>query len=151
MVFHRRLSDSKSPQVSRTLLSILATLINVVWMVSTRLLYLCPSVPVPILWWLYQAQQLQLVSLLLLCYVLFFQFSNKVLVPISLFAFFQFYLVVSRDVKVHYSACPPPFFLLLLGFFVWPRLSDAFVFQNPREVCAFHFPGRILGCAYTIW
>ena len=38
MVFHCSLSDSKSPQVSRTLLSILAVLNNaVVWMVSTRL------------------------------------------------------------------------------------------------------------------
>ena len=37
MIFHWRLSDSKSPQVSRTLLSILAVLNNaVVWMVSTR-------------------------------------------------------------------------------------------------------------------
>ena len=37
MFFHRRLSDSKSPQVSRTLLSILAVFNNaVVWMVSTR-------------------------------------------------------------------------------------------------------------------
>ena len=37
MVFHWKLSDSKSPQVSRTLLSILAVLNNaVVWMVSTR-------------------------------------------------------------------------------------------------------------------
>ena len=37
MVFHRSLSDSKSPQVSRTLLSILAILNNaVIWMVSTR-------------------------------------------------------------------------------------------------------------------
>ena len=37
MVFHGCLSDSKSPQVSRTLLSILAVLNNVlVWMVSTR-------------------------------------------------------------------------------------------------------------------
>ena len=37
MVFHRSLSDSKSPDVSRTLLSILAVLHNVVvWMVSTR-------------------------------------------------------------------------------------------------------------------
>ena len=36
MVFHWRLSDSKSPQVSRTLLSILAVFNNaVVWMVST--------------------------------------------------------------------------------------------------------------------
>ena len=37
MVFHWSLSDSKSPQVSGTLLSILAVLNNaVVWMVSTR-------------------------------------------------------------------------------------------------------------------
>ena len=37
MVFHWSLSDRKSPQVSRTLLSILAVLNNaVVWMVSTR-------------------------------------------------------------------------------------------------------------------
>ena len=37
MVFHWSLSDSKTPQVSRTLLSILAVLNNsVVWMVSTR-------------------------------------------------------------------------------------------------------------------
>ena len=37
MMFHWRLSDSKFPQVSRTLLSILAVFNNaVVWMVSTR-------------------------------------------------------------------------------------------------------------------
>ena len=37
MVFHWSVSDSKSPQVSRTRLSILAVLNNtVVWMVSTR-------------------------------------------------------------------------------------------------------------------
>ena len=38
MVFHGKLSDRKSPQVSRTLLSILAVLNNaVIWIVSTRL------------------------------------------------------------------------------------------------------------------
>ena len=37
MVFHWSLSNSKSPQVSRTLLSILAVLSNaVIWIVSTR-------------------------------------------------------------------------------------------------------------------
>ena len=37
MVFHWSLSDSKSPQISRTLLSILAVFIKaVVWMVFTR-------------------------------------------------------------------------------------------------------------------
>ena len=39
MVFHWSLSDNKSPQISRTLLSILADLNNaVVWVVSTRTL-----------------------------------------------------------------------------------------------------------------
>ena len=46
--FHWSLSDSKSPQVSRTLLSILADLNNaVVWMVSTRPLiskFSCPCI-----------------------------------------------------------------------------------------------------------
>ena len=38
MVLHWSLSDSKSPQVSTTLLSILAVLNNaVIWMVSSRL------------------------------------------------------------------------------------------------------------------
>ena len=36
MVFHWSLSDSESPQISRTLLSIQAVLNNVVWMISTR-------------------------------------------------------------------------------------------------------------------
>ena len=57
--FHWSLSDSKSPQVSRALLSILAVLNNaVVWMVSTR-----PSTSVALinLWWLYQKHQSQLV------------------------------------------------------------------------------------------
>ena len=45
MVFHWSLIDSKSPQISRTLLSILAVLNNVVpWMVSTR-----PQTPTPLL------------------------------------------------------------------------------------------------------
>ena len=55
MVFHWSLSDSKSPQVSRTLFSILADLNNaVVWMISTRPFiskssspFINPSVSVP--------------------------------------------------------------------------------------------------------
>ena len=46
IVFHWSLSDSKSPQVSRTFLSILSVLNNVVvWMVSTRLLISKSSIP----------------------------------------------------------------------------------------------------------
>ena len=47
MVFHWNLSDSKCPQVSRTLLSILTDLNNaVVWVVSTRPLISKSSIPV---------------------------------------------------------------------------------------------------------
>ena len=77
MVFHWSLNESKSPQVSRTLLCILAVLNNVVvWMVSTRppnskssSLFSNPLVTVP----------------------------NA---PITIGIFFQFYSVVNRDSKV---------------------------------------------------
>ena len=47
MVFQWSLSDSKSPQVSRTLLNILTDLNSaVVWIVSTRVLISCSSSPV---------------------------------------------------------------------------------------------------------
>ena len=69
--------------------------------------------------------------------------------------------------KVHYSAGSPFylfiylfilfiyfilffFFLLSLGLVVWPRLGDLFVSKNLREMCVSHFPGWIMGCAYTI-
>ena len=112
MVFNWSLSDSKSLQVSRTLLNILADLNNaVIWMVSprpfifksvsslTKPFMAVPSVPISIG--------------ITVTFMLpsFFQYSSKVLVLISLFAFFQFYLVFSRSVKVNYSAEP--------GFFFW--------------------------------
>ena len=63
MVFHGSLIDSTSPQVSRTLLSILADLNNaVVWMVSTRALISESSGPCKNLLWLHRVHQLQLVS-----------------------------------------------------------------------------------------
>ena len=62
MVFPWSLSDSKSYQVSKADLSILADLSNaVVWMVSTHPLIFESSFPELILWWLYQEDQLQLV------------------------------------------------------------------------------------------
>ena len=96
----------------------------------------------------------------------FFQFSSKVEVLIFLFAFFQFSSVFSRDRKVHYSAgslyvcvcvcvCVCACVCVCVcwlsrGLIVWPRLGNPFLSQNPRNVCASHSPGQILGCAYTI-
>ena len=114
MVFHWSQSDSKSPQVSRTLLSILAVLYNaVVWMVSIRPptskssspfsnpLVTVPNAPITI-------------GIIVTCmFHSFFQFLSKVEVLILLFTFFQFYSVVSRDSRVDYFASSL-FFLLLI-------------------------------------
>ena len=100
MVFHWSLSDSKSPQVSRTL-RIQAVLNNaVVWIVSTHPptskssspfsnpLVTVPNAPITI-------------GIIVTCmFHSFFQFPSKVVVLILLFTFFQFYSVVSRDSKV---------------------------------------------------
>ena len=139
---------------------------SVFWPISTMLYFLevllvllfpSPPVPVPILWWLYQVHQLQLLSPSLSCSIVFFQFSSKVHAFICLFAFFQFYPVVSQNGKVHYSAGSVFVFVLFcfccwqsLDLVIWSKLGDPFVSQNPGKCCASHFSGRILGCANTI-
>ena len=103
MVFHWSLSDSKSPQVSRTRLRILAVLSNaVIWIISTRQptskssrplnnpLVIVPKAPITI--GHFHVSQL-------------FQFSSKVKVLIMFFTFLQFYSVVRRDSKVDNFAC----------------------------------------------
>ena len=116
MVFHWSLSDSKFPQVSRTLLSILAILNNsVVWIVSTRPptskssspfnnpLVTVPNAPITIG-----------IIVTFMFHSFFFQFSSKVEVLIHLFTFFQFYSVVSWDSKVDNFASFLFFFLLII-------------------------------------
>ena len=72
-----------------------------------------------------------------------FQFSRKVKVFISLFAFFRFYPVVSRNGNARYAA--GSLFLLSITWSGYlARLGDIFVSQNPRGVCASHFPGRMV-------
>ena len=99
MVFHSSLIDSKSPQVSRTLLSILAVLNKpVVGKVSTRPLavkssspFSNPFVTVP------KAPITIGIIVTFMFHRFFFQFPRKVEAFILLFTFFQFYSVVSRD------------------------------------------------------
>ena len=115
MVFHWNLSDSKSPQVSRTLLSIPASINNaVVWIVSTCLVIsksssLCTNslVTVP------RAAITVGINVTFIfhsffnssarCWYLFFFFF---------FTSFQFYSAVSQDSKVHNSASS--LFLLII-------------------------------------
>ena len=120
-------NNSKSPQVSRTLLIILAVLNNaVVWIVSTRPppskssssfnnpLVTVPNAPITI-------------GIIVTCMFQFFQFPNKVEVLILLFTFFQFYSVVSRDSKVDWFASSLFCFCwLLLSLVFWPGLGDPF-------------------------
>ena len=93
MVFHWSLSDSKSPQVSRTLLSILAVLNNaVVWTVSTRTLiskssspFINPLVIVP-------KAPITIGIIVTFMFLSFFQFPGKVELLIVQYTFFQFIL-----------------------------------------------------------
>ena len=157
MVFHWGVSDSKSPQVSKTLLSILALLNNaVIWMVSTRPptskssnpfsnpLVTVPNAPITI-------------GIIVTC--MFHSFFNSLARSRYLISFtffqFSFYSVVSRDSKVDYFASSL-FFLffffcwLLLGLLFWPRLGDPCVCQSPIGVYVCDFLRQALGCAYTI-
>ena len=145
MFFHWILSDSKSPQVSRILLSILDVFNNaVVWMVSTcpptsksSRLFNNPLVTVP---------KAPITS----CSIVFFQFSSKVGVLISLFTFFQFYSVVRRDSKVD-NFVNSLFLLLIIirsGLLAEMRWSFC-ISKSHRSLCV-SFSRTLLGCAYTI-
>ena len=103
MVFHWGLSGSKSPQVSRTLLTILAVLNNaVVWMVSIR-----PFISK-------STSSFTKPSLTVLKAPI--TTGSKVEVLILLFIFFQFYSVVSWDCKVKNFASSPVFFFFFFLF-----------------------------------
>ena len=116
MVFHWSLSDSKSPQVSRTLLSILAVFNNaVVWMVSTRPPTSKSSRPFDNPFVTVPKAPITIGIIVTFMFNSFFQFSSKVEVFISLFTFFQFYSVVYRDSKVENLAD----FLCFFLFFFW--------------------------------
>ena len=152
MAFEWYLSDSKSPQVTWTLLSILSVLNNaVVWMVPTRPptskssipfsnpLVTVPNAPITIgiivIWMFHRFFN----SLARSWYLSFFSHS------------FSFYSVVSRDSKSR-QFCKFSFFCwLLLSLVFRPRLGDPCVCRSPIGVYLCHFLGQMLGCAYVIY
>ena len=153
MVFHWNLSDSKSPQVSRTLLSILAVLNNaVVWMVSTRLpttkssssfsnpLVTVPNAPITI-------------GIIFIC--MFHSFFSSLVRSryLSFFSLSFFFILWSAGTAKSTILQVLIFFFfcwLLLSLVSWPGLGDPFVYQSPIGVYAIHFLGKVLGCVYTI-
>ena len=150
MVFHGSLSDSKSPQVFRTLLSILAVLNNVeVWMVSTHPptsnssssfsnpLVTVPNAPITI-------------GIIVTC--MFHSFFNALERSRYLsffshsFSFILWSATTAKSTILHILF----FCWLLLGLVFRPRLGNPCVCQSPIGVYVCHFLGQVLDCAYTI-
>ena len=151
MAFHWSLGESKSAQVSRTLLSIIAELNNaVIWMVSacpsisnssrplTKPLGIFPSAPITIgitvTFMLYWFLVLWLcLGTCLSSYNLWFFLCGLAKRQSLLFGIFPFLLLIITTSD-------------LISVMRW-----SVCIKNPRESCMFHFLGRILDCAYNIW
>ena len=157
MVFHNNLSDSKSPQVSRTLLSILVDLNNaVVYMVSTHPLISKSSYPCTDPLVTVRSAPIKFAITVIFLFHCFFTSLTRSSSYLS-FCFLSVIPCSQQDRQSPlFSRFSFSFFFFFffvidfLGLVVRPRFGDPFVFQNPTELCAPHFPGRILGCAYTI-
>ena len=151
MVFHWSLSNSKSPQVSRTRLRILAVLGNaVVWIVSTspltsksfrpfnNPLVIVPNAPITI----------GTIVTFMFCSFLNYLARLRYLSFFSLS--FRFILWSTGTAKS--TILQILFFLLIIMRSVfWPRLGDPFVYSSPIGVYTSHFLGQVPVCAYTIY
>ena len=106
LIFHRNLRDSKCPQLSRTLLSILADLNNTfVWMVSARSLIsnFFSLFTMPLGLGSFRVHRLRVVSLSPSCSVAFLVLWQGLSTCLSFCVFFEFHYLVCQDGKVHYS------------------------------------------------
>ena len=148
-IFYWSLRDSKSPQVSRTLLSILAVLSNaLVRMVSpysptsksfspfNNPLVIVPKAPITIGTIVTFMFHSYFNSLARSRYVSFFSLS---------FSFF-----CGQPWQQSPQFCKFSFSCLLLGLVFWVRLGDPFVYERPKGVYVCHSSGQMLGCVYTI-
>ena len=137
MVFHWSLSDTKTPQVSNTLLSILAVFNNtVVWMVFTRLptskssspfynhLVIVPKAPITI------------GTIITLMFHSFFQFSSKIEILILLFTFFQVYSVLNKDSKVDNFANSLFLLIIIRSVLLAETRWSVCMSQPHRSLCA---------------
>ena len=150
MVFHWCLSDSKSPQDSRTRLRILAILSNaVIWVVSTRPPTSKSSRPFNDPLDILPKALITIGTIVTFMFYSFFQFSSKVEVLILLFTFLQIYSVIRWDSKVNNFASS---LLFVDNYKVWSSGRDLVIllYVSPIGVYVCHFLGQVLGCAYTI-
>ena len=154
MVFHWSLSDSKSLQVSRTLLSILAVINNAVdWVVSTRppiskssSLFSNPLVTVP--------NASITIGITVTC--MSHSFFNPLARSRCLSFFLHFFSFVLWSAGIAKSTILQVFFFfccccwILYSLVFWPRFGDPCVCQSLMWVYACYFLGQVLGCEYTI-
>ena len=97
MVFHGSLNEIKSPQVYKTLLSILADLNDaVVWMISVRPQISNSSIPVTKRLGIIPSAKIKTGITINFMFHTFFLFSGKVQVLVTLFVFFDFTLWSGR-------------------------------------------------------
>ena len=151
MVFHWSFSDRKSPQVSRTLLSILAVLSNVVvWMVSTRPTTSKSSSPfnnhlVTVL----KAPITIGINVTFMFHSFSIPLRGGVTYPSC---HFLSVLICGQPVQQSPQFCKFSIFCWLLwGLVFWSRLCDPSVRQSPIGVYVCHSLGQLLGCSYTIF
>ena len=151
MVFLWNLSDSKSPQVSRTLLSILAVRNNrVVWMDSTHPPTSKSSSPFSNRLVIFWNAPITIGIIVTCMFPSFFNFRSKVEILILLFTFFQFYSVVRRDSKVDNFANPLFFLLIIIGSGLLAGIRWSVYVKDSIGVYVYHFLWQVQGCAYII-
>ena len=151
MVFHWSLNDSKSPQVSRTLLSILSVLNNaVIWMVSTRPPTSKSSSPFsnPLV----TVQKAPITISIIVTFMFHSFFNPRARSRYLSFFSYSFSIILwsagtakSTILQILFFCC-----WLLLGLVFWLRFGDLSVCQSPIGVYVCCFLGQVLGCAYTI-
>ena len=151
MVFHWSLSNSKSPQVSRTLLSILVVLNNaVVWMISTRPLLSKSSSPFNNPLVTKPKASIKIGIIVPFMFHSFFNFLAR-LRYLSFFSHsFGFILWSAGTAKSTILKILFYFYWILWGLVFWLRFGDPSVCQSPKGVYVCHFLRELLGCAYTI-
>ena len=148
MGFYWSLSNCKSPQVSKILLSILANVKNaLVWIVSTCSLISKSSSPFPSPFEIVPYAPITIGKTVnFIFHSLFLLFWLDLGTYIS----FRFLLILLYGLTRTQS---PPFsrlFFLSLGLVFWSRIADLFISQNLKDVCTSHSQWQILGWAlYT--
>ena len=155
------MSDSKSPQVSKTLLSILAVLNNVVvWMVSTRPPTSKSSRPFdnPLVTVAKAPNSIGIIVtctfhicffFVFFCFFVFFFNSLGRLRYLSFFSHSFIFILWSAGTAKSMILQFLFFCWLSLGLVFWTRFGDPSVCQNPIGVYVL-FSRQVLGCGYTI-